>query len=70
LAGGDALDQFFFAGANGTEAVVEVLEEEEEFVEVLAGDDVLAGAETVGEAIAAGCGFAFGGTRASRFLAF
>ena len=56
----DAQDQFFFAGADGAEAVQEVLEEEEEFFGVLVEQDVFVGAEAMFEAIAAGCGFTFG----------
>ena len=68
LIGGDAQDQGFFAGADGAEAVEEVLEEEEEVLGILAGEDVFVGAQAVAETVAAGCGFAFRGARAGGFL--
>jgi hypothetical protein len=49
LTGGDAQDHMLFAGTNGPEAVQVVLEECKEFG-VLAGQDVLVGAEGAGEA--------------------
>jgi hypothetical protein len=68
LSGGDAQDELLFALADGVEAVVEVFQEEEEVFGILAGQEVLVGAEAVFQAIAAGCGFAFGGAWASGFF--
>ena len=49
LVGGDAQDQFLFAGADGAEAIEEVLNEEEEVFGILAGQDVFVGAQAVAE---------------------
>ena len=69
LGGGDALDGQFFAVADGAEVVVEVLEEAEEGFGILTfEDEVFVAGEAVGEAVAAGGGFAFGGARACRFF--
>ena len=68
LVGGDAQDQFFFAGTDGLEAVQVVVDEEEEFGGVLVEQDVFVGAQSMEEAIAAGCGFAFVCSRTSGFL--
>ena len=69
LGGGDALDDQFFAVADGAEVVVEILEEAEEGFGILAfEDEVFVAGESVGEAVAAGGGFAFGGAGAGGFL--
>ena len=69
LGGGDALDDQFFAVADGAEVVVEILEEAEEGFGILAfEDEVFVAGEAVGEAVAAGGGFAFGGAGAGGFL--
>ena len=69
LGGGDALDDQFFAVADGAEVVVEVLEQAEEGFGILAfEDEVFVSGESVGEAVAAGGGFAFRGARAGGFL--
>jgi hypothetical protein len=78
LIGGDAQDQFFFAGADGLEAVQVVVEEEEEEEEeeelggILVQQDVFVGAQAVEEAVAAavaaGGGFAFSGFGACLFF--
>ena len=65
---GDAQDQLFFAVAGRLEAAVEVVEEDEEIFGVLVEQDVFVGAQAVQEAVAAGCGFSFGGARAGRFF--
>src|ERR1039458_10216589 len=65
---GDAQDQFFFGGADGAEAIQVIVDEEEELFGVLVEQDVFVGAQAVEEAIAAGCGFAFGCFWASLFL--
>ena len=57
-----------FSSADGLEAVQMVVEEEEELGGIFVEQDVFVGAEAVEEAIAAGCVFAFGSARASRFL--
>ena len=65
LGGGDAVDDQFFAVADGAEVIAEVLEEAEEGRGILAfEDEVFVAGEAVGEAVAAGGGFAFGGARA------
>jgi hypothetical protein len=63
----DRQDQHFFGVAHGLEAVVKVLEEDEELFGILVEQDVFVGAQAVDEAVAAGSGFAFGGARAGRF---
>ena len=68
LSGGDAADEYVFTVADGVEAVAEVLEEGEEFAGVFVKDEVLVGAETMGEAVAAGCSFALVAAGARRFL--
>jgi len=69
LGGGDAFDHQFFAVANGAEVIVEILEEAEEGFGILAfEDEVFVAGEAMGEAVAAGGGFAFRGARAGRFL--
>ena len=69
LGGGDALDHQVFAVADGAEVVVEILEEADEGIGILAfEDEVFVAGEAVGEAVAAGGGFAFGGARAGGFL--
>src|ERR1039457_2764412 len=65
---GDAQDQFFFGGADGAEAIQVIVDEEEELFGGLVEQDVFVGAQAVEEAIAAGCGFAFGCFWASLFL--
>ena len=65
LGGGNALDDQFFAIADRAEVVVEILEEAEEGFGILAFEDkVFVAREAVGEAVAAGGGFAFGGAGA------
>ena len=68
LIGGDAADDHFLAVADGLEAAVEVIEEEEKLFGVLVEQDVFVGAQAVEEAIAAGCGFPGYGARAGGFL--
>ena len=68
LIGGDALDQFFFAEADGAEVVVEVLEEEEKLFGIFAGEDMFVARQAVFEAVAAGSALALGAARAGRFL--
>lgn len=56
LAGGDAVDQFFLGGTFRVKANDVVVEEEQEFLFVVAGEHVLAAGEAVFEAVAAGGG--------------
>jgi hypothetical protein len=64
LMGGDTQDQVLFGGADGLEAVQMVVEEDDESGGILVEQDVFVGAQAVQEAIAAGCGFSFGGAGA------
>jgi hypothetical protein len=60
-----AIDRWRCAGP----AVIEVFEEDEEiFGIILVDQDVFVGAQAVEKAIAAGCGFTFGGARTGGFL--
>ena len=68
LIGGDAQDQFLFAIADGAEAVEVIVEEGEEVFGILVQQDVFVGTQAAEEAIAAGCGLAFGGAWAGGFL--
>src|ERR1022692_3712571 len=66
--GDEAFDQGVLGLVEGLEAVAEMVEELEEFVGIAVGREELAGGHAVHEAVAAGYGFAFGGTRAGAFL--
>jgi hypothetical protein len=54
LIGGDALYQFFFAETDGAEVVVKVLDEEEKFFGISAGENMFVAGQAVFEAVAAG----------------
>jgi hypothetical protein len=55
--GGDVGDQHFLAFADGAKGIVEVFEEQEEvFGIIVVKQDVFVGAQSVDQAIAAGCG--------------
>jgi hypothetical protein len=66
----DAQDQVFFGRADGAEAAEEILEEDQELAGIFVVDQVAVGAGWAGDAVAGGCGFAFGGFRTARFFAF
>jgi len=68
LIGGDAADDHYLAVADGLEAAVEVVEEQEKLFGVLVEQEMFVGAQAVEQAIAAGCGFSGCGARAGRFL--
>jgi hypothetical protein len=66
--GGEAQDQHFFGVADGLEAVVEVVEENEEIFGVFVEQDVFVGAQAVQETIAAGGSLSGGGAGAGGFF--
>ncbi len=66
--GGDTEDQSFLGFADGLEAIDVILEEEKELGGFVVGEDMLVGAQTVHQAIAAGFIFAFRCTGAGGFL--
>ena len=67
MRGGHAKDQPLFGVAHGLEPLVKIFEEDLGFLGVLVEDDVFIGAQTVKQVIAAGSGFAGGGSGAGGF---
>ena len=67
LTGGDAENDVLFDVAHGLEAVAELFEQVEEGGGVFVDDQVLAGAQAVAEAVAAGSGFALGSAGSGGF---